>query len=225
MAQRQAAPRGETARELGLLAIRRITSAPRLSAVLLIGALLAVGLASSAPVFIEAVRDLGLRQTLADSDPASLDLRFVQTKVTADAESVEGVESLIRDEAVNAAGPLVVGRMTAIRTGGYVLRTEDQPFDPPDADHATFLAQSDFDETSEIVDGRSPAPADGLLEVAVEAAQARAFDLAVGDELLAQPFWLGLEHETRIRWWVCCSPAATSDAGQPMTRCTCRSPR
>ena len=199
MAQRPPSPRGDTARELGLLAIRRITSAPRLSAVLLIGALLAVGLASSAPVFIEAVRDLGLRQTLADSDPASLDLRFVQTKVTADAESVEAVESLILDEAVSAAEPLLVGRMTAIRTGGYVLRTADQEFDPPDADHASFLAQSDIDDTSEIVEGRAPASAEGLLEVAVEAAQARSFGLTIGDELLAQPFWLGLEHETRVR--------------------------
>ncbi|MYE06494.1 MAG: ABC transporter permease [Chloroflexi bacterium] len=199
MTQRVSAPRGETARELALLAIRRITSAPRLSAVLLIGALLAVGLASSAPIFIEAVRDLGLRQTLTDADPASLDLRFVQTKVTADIESVEAVEALIYDEVVEAAQPLLVGRMISVRTGGYVLRTDDEPFDQPGADHAAFLAQSDIDETSELVEGRAPEPADGLLEVAVEAAQAQAFGLSVGDELLAQPFWLGLQHETRVK--------------------------
>ncbi|MDE2967928.1 MAG: ABC transporter permease [Chloroflexota bacterium] len=199
MAQRESAPRGETARELALLAIRRITSAPRLSAVLLIGALLAVGLASSAPIFIEAVRDLGLRQTLTDADPASLDLRFVQTKVTADIESVEAVETLIYDEVVEAAQPLLVSRMISVRTGGYVLRTDDEPFDQPGADHAAFLAQSDIDEASELVEGRGPDPADGLLEVAVEAAQAQAFGLSVGDELLAQPFWLGLQHETRVK--------------------------
>ncbi|MDE2746334.1 MAG: FtsX-like permease family protein [Chloroflexota bacterium] len=199
MAQRPEAARGETARELALLAIRRIMSAPRLSAVLLLGALLAVGLASSAPVFIEAVRDLGLRQTLADAEPSELDLRFVQTNVTADRKSVDAVESVIRNEVGSAADTLVVGRMTSIRSGGYVLRTDDQPFDPPDADHATFVAQSDIDATSEIVEGRAPADAPDVLEVAVEVNQAQVFGLQVGDELLAQPFWLGLQHETRVR--------------------------
>ena len=191
--------RGETTRELARLALRRIGSAPRLSAVLLIGALLAVGLASSAPIFIEAVRDLGLRQTLADADPASLDLRMVRTSVTADADSVDDVESLINDEVNRAAESLTVGRMTAMRTGGYVLRTDDQPFSPPDPPHATFVAQSDLDETSELVEGRAPQPDSEVLEVAIEREQLAAFGLGIGDERLAQPFWLGLQHETRIR--------------------------
>lgn len=199
MAQQEATPRGDTARELALLAIRRITSAPRLSAVLLIGALLAVGLASSAPVFIEAIRDLGLRQTLADADSASLDLRFVQGNVTATDKSVEPVESLIHDEVGMAAETLVVGRMSAMRTGGYILRTDDQEFNSPGADHATFVAQSDLEDVSQIVEGRAPQIEGGVLEVAVEASQAEAFGLAVGDELLAQPFWLGTQHETRVR--------------------------
>ena len=201
-AQRTPAPKGETARELARLAIRRIVSAPRLSAVLLIGALLAVGLASSAPIFIEAVRDLGLRQTLADADPAALDLRFVRANVTADREAVEAVESLINEEVSAAAGSLTVGRMQALRTGGYVLRTDEQEFDPPDALHATFAAQSDLDDASLIVQGRAPQTMQTtaeILEVALEAEQARTFGLAIGDELLAQPFWLGQPHETRLR--------------------------
>ncbi len=191
--------RGETAKELGRLALRRIASAPRLSTVLLIGALLAVGLASSAPIFIEAVRDLGLRQTLADADPASLDLRFNQTNVTAAAESIDDVESLIHEEVTGAAASLTVGRMTALRTGGYILRSSDEPFDPPDADHATFVAQSDLGVLSEIVAGREPEATSDLLEVMVERRQAQQFGLDVGDERLAQPFWLGTEHETRVR--------------------------
>ncbi len=191
--------RGETARELARLALRRIASAPKLSAVLLIGALLAVGLASSAPIFIEAVRDLGLRQTLADADPASLDLRLVRTNVTADEESVDQVESLIRDEVNTAVESLVVGRMAAMRTGGYVLRTDDQPFNTPDPPHATFIAQSDLEETSELIEGRAPEPASGAIEVVIEREQAAVFGLEVGDERLAQPFWLGLQNETRIR--------------------------
>lgn len=199
MAQHPATPRGDTARELALLAIRRITSAPRLSAVLLIGALLAVGLASSAPVFIEAIRDLGLRQTLADADSASLDLRFVQSNVTANTGSVDPVESLIGDEVGSAAESLIVGRMSAMRTGGYILREDDAPFNAPGADHATFAAQSDIGDVSEVVEGRAPEIADGVLEVAVEASQADVFGLSVGDELLAQPFWLGTQYETRVR--------------------------
>ena len=199
MSQQTPAPRGETARELGRLALRRIASAPKLSAVLLIGALLAVGLASSAPIFIEAVRDLGLRQTLADADPATLDLRFNQTGVSADSESVGDVESLVNDEVSTAAASLTVGRMTALRTGGYILRTDDEPFDPPDADHVTFVAQSDISDLSDIVAGRTPEPASGVLEVMIERRQAQDFGLDVGDERLAQPFWLGTEHETRVR--------------------------
>ena len=193
------APRGDTARELALLAIRRITSAPRLSAVLLVGALLAVGLASSAPIFIEAVRDLGLRQTLADADPAALDLRFVQTNVTADPESVDAVESLIANEVGLAVETVTVGRMTAMRTGGYILRTDDQPFNTPNAENGSFVAQSDLEEVSELVDGQLPSDTSDDLEVLVETEQAVLFGLAVGDELLAQPFWLGQQHETRIR--------------------------
>ena len=166
---------------------------------LLIGALLAVGLASSAPIFIEAVRDLGLRQTLADADPAALDLRFVRANVTADREAVDAVESLINDEVNTAADSLAIGRMTALRTGGYILRTDEQEFDPPDALHATFAAQNDLDDASEIVQGRTPQTTSDTLEVALEADQARTFGLAIGDELLAQPFWLGQPHETRLR--------------------------
>ena len=190
---------GETARELALLAIRRITSAPRLSAVLLIGALLAVGLASSAPIFIEAVRDLGLRQTLADADPAELDLRLVLSNVSADAQSVDDVESLIAEEVDAAAASLTVGRMTAMRTGGYILRQDDQEINPPDAKHATFIAQSDLTDVSELVSGRAPEPASELIEVVVERDQALAFGIEVGDERLAQPFWLGQQAETRAR--------------------------
>ena len=204
MAQRAPTPpgesaRGETARELARLALRRIASAPKLSAVLLLGALLAVGLASSAPIFIDAVRDLGLRQTLADADPAALDLRFNQTNLTAAEESVDDVESLINQEVGSAASALTVGAMTALRTGGYILRTDDQPFDPPEADHATFVAQSDLADLSEVIAGRTPEPASGTLEVMIERGQARDFGLELGDERLAQPFWLGTEHETRIR--------------------------
>lgn len=191
--------RGDTARELALLAIRRITSAPRLSAVLLIGALLAVGLASSAPIFIEAVRDLGLRQTLADADPATLDLRFVRSNVSANQDSVESVESVIRSEADAAAGSLIVGKMSALRTGGYILRSDDQPFNPPDPPHATFLAQSDLEDTSQIVSGRLPTIAEGVIEVVVESQQAEQFGLGIDDERLAQPFWLGSPNETRVR--------------------------
>ena len=195
---RDAARRGETAGELARLALRRIASAPRLSAVLLIGALLAVGLASSAPVFIEAVRDLGLRQTLADADPAALDMRFVRTSVIADREAVNEVEAVIRDEVGAAAESLTAGRMTALRTGGYVLRADDEPFNNQNAHHATFAAQSDLEDTAALAAGRMPQPAEGLIEVAVEGEQARAFGLALGDQLLAQPFWLGRQHETRV---------------------------
>lgn len=198
-AQRPDAGRGETAGELARLAIRRILSAPRLSAVLLIGALLAVGLASSAPTFIEAVRQLGLRQTLADAEPASLDLRFIRSNVTADADSVAEVESLILEEAVKAADSLIVGRMVSLRTGGYVLRSDDQPYGVGDADHATFAVQDDLAEAGELRDGRLPTVVDGAVEVVVETDQAEAFGLQIGDELWAQPFWLGQQHETRVR--------------------------
>ena len=163
------------------------------------GALLAVGLASSAPIFIEAVRDLGLRQTLADADPAELDLRLVLSNVSAESESVDDVESLIAEEVDAAASSLTVGRMTAMRTGGYILREDDEEFNPPGAKHATFVAQSDLGEVSELVAGRSPAAASGLIEVAVEQEQALAFGIEVGDERLAQPFWLGQQAETRAR--------------------------
>ena len=85
------------AAEVIRLGLRRVLSAPRLSAVLLTGALLAVGLAASAPIFIEAVRDLGLRQLLDDADPAETDLRFLQSGIAANDTSVEQVPRRARN--------------------------------------------------------------------------------------------------------------------------------
>ena len=191
--------RFETARAIAVLAVRRITSAPRLSAVLLIGALLAVGLASSAPIFIEAIRDLGLRQTIADTDPAHLDLRLARSNISANPESLDQVEQLIEREVESAAATLIVGRMTALRSGGYIIRRDDQPFEAPNTDNATFLVQSDLFETSDLISGRMPESAPDALEVLVERDQADDFGLDVGDERLAQPFWLGQQAETRVR--------------------------
>ncbi len=187
--------------ELARLALRRIWSAPRMSAVLLAGAVLAVGLASAAPIFIEAVRDLGLRQALASVEASELDLRFIQSGVTADAESVADVEELIAAEVETAAGELLVGRMGAGRTGGYVLRTDAEEFGADGAAHGTFVWQTDLTEQSELREGSMPlaGAAGGTIEVAIEQAQAERFGLAVGDERWAQPFWLGNQHESRIR--------------------------
>ena len=63
--------------------------------VLLTGSLLAVGLAASAPIFIEAVRDLGLRQLLRDADPAEMDLRFIQSGLAATEQSVGEVQNAL----------------------------------------------------------------------------------------------------------------------------------
>ena len=82
---------------------------------------------------------------------------------------------------------------------GFILRSDDQPFNPPDPAHATFLAQSDLAEASLLAAGRMPAVAEGAIEVVVESPQAALFGLDVGDERLAQPFWLGTQHETRVR--------------------------
>ena len=187
--------------ELARLALRRIMSAPRMSAVLLAGAVLAVGLASAAPIFIEAVRDLGLRQSLASVDADELDLRFVQSGVRADPESVAGVEALIAAEVQTAAPDLLAGRMGAGRTGGYVLRTDEEAFAAEGALHGTFVWQTDLADQAQLLDGRLPqaAAADGIVEVAIERSQAERFGLAVGDERWAQPFWLGNPHESRIR--------------------------
>ncbi len=163
--------------ELARLALRRIWSAPRMSAVLLAGAVLAVGLASAAPIFIEAVRDLGLRQALASVEASELDLRFIQSGVTADAESVADVEELIATEVETAAGELLVGQMGAGRTGGYVLRGDAEEFGADGAAHGTFVWQTDLTEQSELHEGSMPqaGAAGGTIEVAIEQSQAERF--------------------------------------------------
>ena len=187
--------------ELTRLALRRIWSAPKMSAVLLAGAVLAVGLASAAPTFIEAVRDLGLRQALSTVEASDLDLRFIHSGVSADAKSVVEVEELLASEVETAAGDVLVGRLGAGRTGGYILRTDQEAFGSDGAAHGTFVWQSDLVEQSQLTEGSMPVAGarDGVIEVAIERAQAERFGLAVGDERWAQPFWLGNQHESRIR--------------------------
>ena len=192
-------PAGGLTGEIMRLGLRRVASAPRLSAVLLIGSLLAVALAASAPIFIEAVRDLGLRQILRDAEPAELDLRFLQNGLAADRTAIEDVREVLAGEATEAASELIVGDTFALRTGGYIVRTADQP-DDAETLNGTFAAQSDLAERVELSEGRLPQPAgstDGAIEIALERGQAAAFGLAVGDELIVQPFWLGAPAESR----------------------------
>ena len=184
--------------EIVRLGLRRVLSAPRLSAVLLIGSLLAVALAASAPIFIEAVRDLGLRQILRDAEPADLDLRFLQNGLAADRTAIEDVRDVLASEASDAASGLIVGDTFALRSGGYIVRTADQPADAETL-NATFAAQSDLPQRVELHEGRLPQPggADGAIEIALERRQAAAFGLQIGDELIAQPFWLGAPAPSR----------------------------
>lgn len=187
--------------EIIRLGLRRVASAPRLSAVLLIGSLLAVALAASAPIFIEAVRDLGLRQILRDAEPTELDLRFLQNGLAADRTAIEDVREVLASEATEAASDLIVGDTFALRTGGYIVRAADQPEDAETL-NGTFAAQSDLAERVELSDGRLPQPGGasstgGAIEIALERGQAAAFGLGIGDELIAQPFWLGRPAESR----------------------------
>ena len=184
--------------EIMRLGLRRVASAPRLSAVLLIGSLLAVALAASAPIFIEAVRDLGLRQILRDAEPAELDLRFLQNGLAADRTAIEDVREVLASEATEAASELIVGDTFALRTGGYIVRTADQP-DDAETLNGTFAAQSDLSERVALSEGRLPQPAGSgdAIEIALERGQAAAFGLDIGDELIAQPFWLGAPAESR----------------------------
>ncbi len=183
--------------EIVRLGLRRVLSAPRLSAVLLIGSLLAVALAASAPIFIEAVRDLGLRQILRDAEPADLDLRFLQNGLAADRTAIEDVRDVLASEATDAASGLIVGDTFALRSGGYIISAADQSDDT--RLHATFASQSDLERVAQVSDGRLPQPAraDGAIEIALERAQADAFGLRVGDQLSAQPFWLGAPAPSR----------------------------
>ena len=184
--------------EIVRLGLRRVLSAPRLSAVLLIGSLLAVALAASAPIFIEAVRDLGLRQILRDAESADLDLRFLQNGLAADRTAIEDVRDVLASEATDAASGLIVGDTFALRSGGYIISAADQSEDAPRL-HATFASQSDLERVAQLSDGRLPqtARAGGAIEIALERAQADAFGLRVGDQLSAQPFWLGAPAPSR----------------------------
>ena len=184
--------------EIMRLGLRRVASTPRLSTVLLIGSLLAVALAASAPIFIEAVRDLGLRQILRDAEPTELDLRFLQNGLAADRTAIEDVREVLASEATEAASGLIVGDTFALRTGGYIVRTADQP-DDAETLNGTFAAQSDLSERVALSEGRLPQPAGSgdAIEIALERGQAAAFGLDIGDELIAQPFWLGAPAESR----------------------------
>lgn len=187
------------AAEVMRLGMRRVLSAPRLSAVLLIGSLLAVALAASAPIFIEAVRDLGLRQILRDAEPAELDLRFLQTGIAADQTAVDDLRSAISAEALDAADSLIEGETFALRTGGYIIQSADRSAEDSLRLNGTFAAQSDLAQQANLIEGRLPQSdrADGAIEVALERSQTETFNLAVGDELAAQPFWLGAASESR----------------------------
>ena len=150
--------RGGLVAEVIRLGLRRVMSAPRLSLVLLTGSLLAVGLAASAPIFIEAVRDLGLRQLLRDADPAEMDLRFIQSGLAATEQSVGEVQNALAGEAIEASGSLLVGQTTALRTGGYIVRPAAQTLEESDRLHGAFASQTDLESAPSSPPAGCPSP-------------------------------------------------------------------
>ena len=136
---------------------------------------------------------------MSDRDPAELDLHFLQAGIAADAESVQRVESTLETEVNAAAGDLLGSRIAAMRSGGYILRRPSQEFGAEGQPNGAFFVQDDLEDQTALAAGRFPAVwGGGAIEIAIEASQAARFDLALGDELWAQPFWLGARNETRV---------------------------
>lgn len=182
--------------------VRRTRRSPGLATLMLAGTLLTVAIAAATPIYLQAIRDVGLDRVLADASPGSLDLRFETDDLGASPAPVASLEGDLDREVSAAAGTVATDTSTYLRTATFVAREPSEPFSATGAGRQAFVQwQSGFETLVELVDGTLEAAWDGAgaMPVLIAQAGAEASGVGVGDDLLLQPFWLAQRAETAAR--------------------------
>ena len=198
MQRRRTALWWDATRDMFVLGLRRLRAHMGLTALLLVGTFLAVGVAAAAPIYLQSIRDLGLTSLVRAADPETLNLEYRVT-VPAVASNVEAIERQIDAEVDEAAGGIVETRSASQGSAGFTVEATTSPLAEREDPRAFFRWHTDFEELTTLEGGeRAEWDGSGPLPAQISRAAATQFELVVGDRLTLQPFWLTVPLPTEV---------------------------
>jgi len=179
------------------IVIKRSIANWRLLSTVLVGVIVAVALLSSAPLYSNAINDLGLKHTLENETIELLDLQVYAPNYYINYEEYVGATSLINQQVSRNIRTVVHQEETWIKTQTFNAYYTDRPTpEGPYQPTGHFHVFSHLEDHINIIDGRfyEPAPygltnedleaPDFTIEGMIGSETAEKFGVEVGDQLL-----------------------------------------
>lgn len=175
------------------MVIRRSLANRRLLSTVVVGVVMSAALMSSVVLYSDAIRDLGLRHSLRNSDPLERNIRVIISGRPAVPDYQIRRDTVERTLDAHA-GDVLGERIHYGRSATFYLTEPGEPV-PEDEGRprAHFQFADDLDDHTQLVEGRMPdAPRFTTrpeIEVLIGQAAAEQLGLALGDTFDLYPFW------------------------------------
>jgi ABC-type lipoprotein release transport system permease subunit len=169
---------------LVILALRQLSSARGLAAVLGLGIVVAATLLASAPIYARAMADLGLTFTIQQDLEGRSESRVEFPSIALQSPEGVALRETIERRIGERLGWFTDSVVRGVRLGRFTITTDGTPVggNPPNAEPAAF---QDYEDHVRVVEGRLPRrTGTGVLEVVLSAEAARAARVNVGDRVL-----------------------------------------
>lgn len=179
------------------IVLQRSLANYRLLATVVVGIVLSSALMSSVIIYSDAIRDLGLKHTLAQKDPLSLDIKVVSSSQTAQQQPYPGLRDGVDAKLKAYAGGILGSIVNYGRSATFYLTAPGAPI-PADANkpRSFFQFVDGLPEHVRVTDGVAPgaalaatADAPPRIEVWIGQKTADALVVRTGDEFDLHPFW------------------------------------
>jgi ABC-type lipoprotein release transport system permease subunit len=179
------------------IVIRRILANWRLLSTVLVGVIIAVALLSSAPLYSNAINDLGLKHSLDEQQIELLDLHVYAPNYFVSYDELYNAEGYISQQISRNIRTVIRQQERWIKTQTYYAYYTDRPTPSgPDQPTGHFHVFTNLEKHIQIVDGRiaQSAPSgltqeeledpDFFIEGMIGSETANNFDVGVGDKLV-----------------------------------------
>ena len=189
------------------LVAKRILAHWRLLCTVVVGVLLASAIMSGAVVYFDALRDLALKNTLAKLTPTETDILVKATRGPTSYDEYEKVSRLVSGQFDSRIAWLLRDRIRGGKSATFFLTTpgdehmagEDNArayfaFLPRLMQHVTLLPGGRLPEEQALSEPGGPL----VLEAIVPVEAADLFDVGVGDQLSAVPYWTDVTPYARV---------------------------
>ncbi len=177
--------------------VQRSLANRRLLLTVIVGVVLSSALMASVVIYSDAIRDLGLKHSLAQQDPRDLDLHVYSSSQRARPQEYAQLRTGITSKVEGAAGGVLQETIHSGKSATFYLAASGQPV-PADTNkpRAHFLFADRLADHVTLVDGAFPAPAKPAeagsapeIQVWIGKATADRFGVKTGDVFDLHPFW------------------------------------